>query len=216
LTVKAITSSAGEYAIAITAFALIVATTLFATGLAGGAFAAGLHADGGGTTHGHGTGPGSGSGQHHSFGSFEPAAAAQATRTVDVTMRDMTFDPQRITVEAGETVRFAVRNDGQLVHEFNVGTSDMHAEHQRKMAMMAEHGMLEADKTNHGMMSGAMDGGEKNGGMMMHDDPNSVLVDPGQTGEVVLTFNKPATLQFACNVPGHYEAGMVGTLDVTE
>ncbi len=57
--------------------------------------------------------------------------------------------------------------------------------------------------------------GQMSGGMMMHDDPNSVLLEPGRTGEVVLKFTKAANLEFACNVPGHYEAGMVGTIDVT-
>jgi uncharacterized cupredoxin-like copper-binding protein len=75
------------------------------------------------------------------------------------------------------------------------------------MAMMIEHGMLEADKINHGAMMG---------GMMMHGDPNSVLLEPGRTGEVVLTFLEPMDLQIACNVPGHAEGGMVGMLTVAK
>lgn len=215
---KAETADAAETWNATIFVALTVAAPLFATGLAGAAFAAGPHAAGssekGGAVHGHsnGTEQGSGLGQHRSFGSFEPAPASEATRTVDVTMKDTAFEPQRIAIQAGETVRFVVRNDGQLVHEFNVGTAAMHADHQKQMAMMVDHGMLEADKINHGMMSG----GQMSGGQMMHDDPNSILLEPGQTGEVVLKFTDPTTLQFACNVPGHYEAGMVGTLNVTD
>ncbi len=49
---------------------------------------------------------------------------------------------------------------------------------------------------------------------MKHDDPNSVLLEPGKTAEIVWTFNETTSLEFACNVPGHYQAGMVGDLDV--
>ena len=54
------------------------------------------------------------------------------------------------------------------------------------------------------------------GGMghdMRHDDPTSVLVEPGKTKELVWKFTKNAELEFACNMPGHYEAGMVGNID---
>ncbi len=37
---------------------------------------------------------------------------------------------------------------------------------------------------------------------MEHDDPNSVLIEPGSTQELIWTFNDSAGLQFACNVPG--------------
>lgn len=80
------------------------------------------------------------------------------------------------------------------------------------MAMMVEHGMLEADRINHGAMMG--DG--MMGGTMMHDNPSSVLLEPGQTGEIVLKFTGPGDLQFACNVPGHAEGGMVGMLTVAK
>ena len=45
---------------------------------------------------------------------------------------------------------------------------------------------------------------------MMHDDPNSVLLEPGKTGEVIWTFSEATEVGFACNVPGHRNAGMVG------
>ena len=72
--------------------------------------------------------------------------------------------------------------------------------------MMMEHGALEADKINMDMME--MDMG--NGMTMKHDDPNSVLLEPGKSAEVIWTFPKDAELEYACNVPGHYESGMVG------
>ena len=48
-------------------------------------------------------------------------------------------------------------------------------------------------------------------GMKGHDDPNSVLLNPGETKELVWRFEQAGlSLEFACNVPGHYQAGMVG------
>ena len=51
---------------------------------------------------------------------------------------------------------------------------------------------------------------------MKHDDPNSVLVEPGKTAELTWTFSKATSLEFACNIPGHYQAGMVGKLTVSQ
>ena len=78
--------------------------------------------------------------------------------------------------------------------------------------MMQEHGMLTATGMNQDMKG--MDHSAMGMGAMTHDDPNTVLVEPGQTAELVWTFKSPMTLEFACNVPGHYESGMVGTLTV--
>ena len=134
----------------------------------------------------------------------EKGDPAKVSRTVNVGMTDNVFTPNRISIKAGETVRFVVRNDGELVHEFNIGTGRMHEAHRDEMMQMVDMGVLEADRINHDMMGHA-------GGMMMkHDDPNSVLLEPRQTAEVIWTFPESASLQFACNVPGHYEDGMVG------
>lgn len=140
----------------------------------------------------------------------EPGRPEQARRSVTVVMRDNVFDRQRIEVRAGETVRFVVRNEGELLHEFNIGTKAMHAAHQREMQAMAESGMLTATGMNHAMPAGPHAG--HGSGAMAHDDPNSVLVEPGKTGELVFRFTRAATLEFACDLPGHYQAGMVGTL----
>ena len=49
---------------------------------------------------------------------------------------------------------------------------------------------------------------------MEHSDPNMAHVKPGATGEIVWQFDKPGEYQFACLIPGHFEAGMVGKLVV--
>ena len=72
--------------------------------------------------------------------------------------------------------------------------------------MMVEHGVLEADRINHERMKMDMGGGKT----MEHDDPNSVLLEPGKSGEIIWKFTKATELEFACNVPGHYDAGMMG------
>ncbi|WP_207461363.1 cupredoxin domain-containing protein [Azospirillum sp. SYSU D00513] len=144
----------------------------------------------------------------------KPAKASAAKRTIQVTMGDNFFEPETIQVKAGETVRFVVKNSGQFLHEFNLGTAAMHAEHQEQMAMMVEHGMLTESGINHKMMN--MDHSKMPGmnHSMKHDHANSVLVEPGRTGELTWTFTKATALEFACNMPGHYESGMVGKLAV--
>ena len=175
--------------------AFAVAASLIGMIPAGAALAAGQHAGG----HGHAT----------SFG--EPGTAAQATRTIEITAKDHTFSPPAIQVKAGETVHFVIRNAGEFLHEFNIGTPAMHAEHQKEMAMMMEHGMLTPTGVDHRMAN--MDHARMGTAMpMKHDDPNSVLIEPGETKELVWTFSRAADLQFACNVPGHYESGMVGAI----
>jgi len=138
----------------------------------------------------------------------EPGKVSKATRSVEIKMFDNYYEPENISVKEGETVRFVVRNDGEFVHEFAIGTAAMHASHQKEMMMMMEHGALEPDKINHKMMM--MDMGD--GKTMKHDDPNSILLEPGKSGEVVWTFTKAINIEFACNVPGHYEAGMMGKI----
>ena len=80
------------------------------------------------------------------------------------------------------------------------------------MTMMRE-GVITATAVNRGMMGtghGSMHGAA---GMMAHDDNNSVLLEPGEAAELVWTFTSAAELEFACNVPGHYQMGMVGHIE---
>jgi uncharacterized cupredoxin-like copper-binding protein len=171
------------------AFALAISTLAGA----GTALAAGSHAGGHGPSIG------------------EPAAAAEADRTIEIVMGDNFFEPERLNIAAGEIVRFVVRNEGEFLHEFNLGTAAMHAAHQDEMMTMMEHGMITPTGIDHTKMT--MDHG---GQGMAHDDTNSVLVEPGETKELVWKFTAVTDLEFACNVPGHYDAGMMGEIDVTK
>ena len=116
---------------------LTVAVALTLT-LSAGAMAAGSH-DGGHGSGGHSTSAGSStSGGHghaggHSNAAGEPGDKSKATRTIRIEMTDNRYSPEEIRTKAGETIRFVVVNKGELVHEFNIGTPDMHKVHQKEM-----------------------------------------------------------------------------------
>ncbi len=135
---------------------------------------------------------------------------SQVTRTIEVDLEDNFFTPENLSVRKNQTARFIIKNTGEFVHEFNIGTAAMHEGHQEEMMMMVDHGILEVDKINRDMMT--MDMGD--GKTMSHDDPNSVLLAPGETAEIVWQFPESAELEFACNVPGHYDSGMMGEIVV--
>lgn len=137
--------------------------------------------------------------------------ASAATRTVTITMHDNFYEPKGMTFKEGETVRFVIHNKGEFVHEFTIATAEMHKSHAPAMQMMVEHGVLEPDRINWEaakQMQAKMGHG-------MHDEPNSALLEPGKSAEIVWTFPKHAALEFACNVPGHYESGMVGKIKLS-
>lgn len=142
----------------------------------------------------------------------EPGKAENVTRTIEVNLYDNYYEPEEIDITPGEIIRFKLINRGEFVHEFNIGTPDMHANHQEEMMMMVEHGVLESDKINYDMMSMDMGGDH----MMSHDDPNAVLLEPGDVAEVIWKFGDATTLEFACNILGHYDSGMAGLFRFSE
>lgn len=131
----------------------------------------------------------------------ERGETAKVNRTITLEMDEMKYSPKTIEVAPGETIRFEVTNVGRAVHEFNIGTQETWDEHLGEMQTMMREGMMTASSLNHDKMMAAG---------MMHDDANSVLLEPGDTGEIIWTFPEGGEIGFACNVPGHREAGMVG------
>ncbi|MEG0245670.1 MAG: cupredoxin domain-containing protein, partial [Pseudomonas sp.] len=126
-------------------------------------------------------------GSANGFAFGEPAPAGKATRTVEVVLKDISFEPKRLEAKAGETVRFVLINEGKLPHEFNLGDKAMHAEHQKEMIAMQ--GKLFTAGMNHeGMDHGQMNHAEGHG----HGAGNTVLVQPGQRAELTWTFRKSA------------------------
>jgi uncharacterized cupredoxin-like copper-binding protein len=118
----------------------------------------------------------------------EPADPSDATRTIAVEAFDMAFDPQTISVEPGEVVTFEVTNTGEAVHEFFLGDSAMQQEHADEMADMD--------------------------GDMVHDEPYSIRLQPGETKQLTWRFADSGNVEFACHEPGHYQAGMHGQISV--
>jgi Uncharacterized copper-binding protein len=114
--------------------------------------------------------------------------AAQVDRTIRITTLDISMDKTRLDVRAGETVRFIVTNKGQLDHEFIIGDAREQTEHEQEMQQMA--------------------------GMDMPDESNGITLKPGQTKILIWTFGQNGEVEFACHVPGHYSAGMVGKIFV--
>ena len=157
-------------------------------------------------------GPGEAGHGHGGQAIGEPGKATKSTRVVQVKLIDNAYEPESVQVKPGETVKFVLRNEGQLLHEFNIGTAEMHAENQKEMAMMMEHGMLTPTGVNEKAMNMDHSTMPGMGHSMKHDDPNSALVPPGQTKELVWKFAQGGKIEFACNIPGHYESGMVGNV----
>ncbi|RVT51058.1 cupredoxin domain-containing protein [Rubrivivax albus] len=114
--------------------------------------------------------------------------ARQARRTVVVRMGDdMRFQPGQLTVRRGDTLRLQVHNDGKVMHEVVIGTPAENAKHAELMVKYPN---------------------------MEHDEPYMAHVPPGQMREIVWTFNRPGTFEFACLIAGHYQAGMKGLITV--
>ena len=115
-----------------------------------------------------------------------------APRDIAVTMTDtLRFDPGTIAVHEGETIRFLLENPTVAPHDFTLGDMDAQMHHHEEMSagMGHEHGGAGAD------------------GM-----PGAVSLEPGQTAEVIATFDEPGEVLIGCHVPGHWEAGMRGSV----
>jgi P-type Cu+ transporter len=119
----------------------------------------------------------------------EAAALVQPGRTIHVEANDsMRFVPGDIRVESGETVAFVVTNTGVVPHEFVVGDAHVQEEHAQEMTADGGHG---------------------------DDTGNAITIAPGETETLVYTFESTdEPLFYGCHLPGHYEAGMMGTITV--
>tara|TARA_B100001113_G_C20587289_1_gene395826 strand:+ start:33 stop:530 length:498 start_codon:yes stop_codon:yes gene_type:complete len=134
----------------------------------------------------------------------------QVDRIIEVEMHDNYYYPTEINVKKGETIKFIVKNLGELVHEYNIGTKAMHIKHQPEMAKLVDNEILLADKIDHKKMKEM----SKKDHSLGHSHANSVLLEPKETGEIIWKFSKNMSLEMACNMPGHYEAGMVGKINI--
>ncbi len=126
------------------------------------------------------------------FAFGEPAASSDADRTVEINANDaLRFDPAEITVSAGETITFRVTNVGSIPHDFTLGDQRAQDAHAAEMAEM--------------MTSGEM---------TMHDEANAVVIPAGESKELTWHFAEAGKVLIGCHQPGHYAAGMKGTVTV--
>ena len=125
-------------------------------------------------------------------------------------MFDNYYEPNSFSIEAGETIKFEVENLGILVHEFNIANKMMHMKHQPEMLKMVENEILLATSIDKEKMK-KMAKVDKS---MGHSHNNSVLLEPKQKGEIFWKFTEAVNIEIACNVPGHYQAGMIAKVNI--
>ena len=128
---------------------------------------------------------------HGNFSAGEPGDPKKPARTIKVVMREdgkkMAFDPARIMVRKGEQIRFVLENDGTDDHEFVLANAAENRKHAELMKKFPD---------------------------MEHDEPNAKRLAVGEHGEILWKFTKTGTFEFACLIPGHREAGMMGKVVV--
>jgi len=118
----------------------------------------------------------------------KPGVVARVNRSITIEMNDsMRYAPADVQVKQGETIRFVVKNVGKVKHELSLGTQQELLEHLEQMKKFPD---------------------------MEHDEPNKITLAPGKQGEIIWQFTKAGTVNFACLMPGHYEAGMKGAIKV--
>jgi uncharacterized cupredoxin-like copper-binding protein len=131
--------------------------------------------------------------QHHdqSFSAGQPGDATKPSRIVQVTMIEsdgkMLFLPNWVEVKKDEQVKFVLRNNGELVHEIILATTAENLKHGESMKKNPD---------------------------MEHDDANGKRLAPKQTDEIVWKFSKAGDFEYSCLIPGHRQAGMIGTIVV--
>ena len=153
-------------------------------------FAESGHVSGAGDTHDQPTGHDHSSmaGAHHSEASAgpvgSPAVPSDNRQQINVSLTDemkITFDSELSTIKSGTVIQFVVKNEGKMPHEFSIGN--------------------QSEQQKHADMMRKMPG-------MTHSGGNTVTVEPGETEVLTWAFNGNDVVVFACNIPGHYEAGM--------
>jgi uncharacterized cupredoxin-like copper-binding protein len=136
--------------------------------------------------------------------------AKDVQKVIRVQMYDNYFKPAAYKIKAGQTVKFIVENKGKFVHEFNIGTETQHLKHQPEMAEMTVMEILYPEYINKDQMMKMA----KINPAMSHSHGNSLLLEPGEKGELIWRFSDNQEILVACNVPGHYEDGMVNEVTI--
>jgi uncharacterized cupredoxin-like copper-binding protein len=108
------------------------------------------------------------------------------TVTVVVDIEHSHFTPSSFRVMAGTEVRFVVSNHDPIAHELIVGPPDVHARH-------------------------------RNGTEAKHaPKPGELSLGPDEQAVTTYLFDAPGSIEMACHLPGHYDYGMHGNIEVVE
>lgn len=128
-------------------------------------------------------------------GSHDEADSHDEAVEVSVIMTDdLTFEPGEIVVEAGTPVVLTIENAGLALHDFTIDDMPVHVAHH------------EGDSEDMSHMEGAD-----------HDEfAVHMALDGNGAGTLEFTPEEAGEYEFHCTVLGHTEAGMHGTLIVTQ
>lgn len=113
-----------------------------------------------------------------------PAKGAKPDKVVHVILTDdMKINFKKdVKIEPNDVVQFVVMNAGKIDHEFSIGSAQEQLKHREMMKNMGSHA---------------------------HDSGSTVTVKPGKAKQLLWHFHGDNNVEFACNIPGHAEAGMV-------
>jgi len=127
----------------------------------------------------------------HMLAAGEPGDQKKPFRTIEIVMTEgpgaMTYSLDRIEVRRGEQIKFVLRNTGELAHEFLLDSVENNAKHKMEMEHHPD---------------------------MAHDEVNGKWLAPKTSSDILWRFTKAGAFEFACLIPGHYEAGMKGVVVV--
>ena len=140
----------------------------------------------------------------------EKGNPSEVSKVIVVKMYDNYYEPKSFNIKKGETIKFEVENVGELVHEFNIANAMMHKKHQPEMLRMVENEILLADSIDKEKMKKMA----KMDKSMGHSHSNSVLLIPSEKGSIIWKFDNAVNIEIACNVPGHYDVGMIAKVNL--
>lgn len=116
-------------------------------------------------------------------------SGAAGTRTVEIKMVDIGYQPNTLSVKRGERIDFTFQNDGKIPHDAFIGDTAAQADHEKEMRTSAQSSTSAGAHMGEGDMMG-------------------ITVQPGMTGRLSYTFDKTGAIEIGCHEAGHYAAGM--------
>ncbi len=136
---------------------------------------------------------------------FGVAAGAAKEQKVTITLKEFSFTPARVTLQADVPAEIVLVNKGKVEHEFLVYDTP-----KGKISDWDEYVMANTYFKDMGEVEGEFEGTGAVAGTRIFE----VEVKPGKVAELKFTPARKGAFEIACHVTGHYEAGMKGVLVV--